>query len=138
MERGAFSVYRILRETVKGSDGDEQGRQLGMIDDLEMQFLLADFGINAEVERNHRRGSAEPAGDRGEMVAGDGADGAADIHDFGGSEVGRKRGEHATAGHRNLDVAEIQKRMSAKKNPVRLHRSDGAGGIDGRVALDQN
>src|SRR5882672_5070731 len=82
MERGAFSVYRILRETVKGSDGHEQGRQLGMIDDFEMQFLLADFCIHAEVERNHRRRSAEPAGNRGEMVAGNSADGAADIHDF--------------------------------------------------------
>src|SRR5882762_11684479 len=131
MERGAFSVYRILRETVECGDCYEQGRELGMIDDLEMQFLLADFCIHAEVERNHRRGSAEPAGDRGEMVAGDGADGAADIHDFCGSEVGRKRGEHAAARHRNLDVTEIQKRMAAKKNAVRLYRGDGAGGIDG-------
>src|SRR5258708_38287419 len=115
MERGAFFVYRILRETVKGGDGDEQGRQLGMIDDLEMQFLLADFGIHAEVERNHRRRSAEPAGNRGEMVAGDGADGAADIHDFRGSEVGRKTGEHAAAGHRHLTVTATQTRMPAKK-----------------------
>src|SRR6266853_2448363 len=129
MERGAFSVYRILRETVKCGDGHEQGRELGMIDDLEMQFLLADFGIHAEVEGNHRRGSAEPAGDSGQMVAGDGADGAADIHDFRGSEVGRERSEHAAARHRNLDVAEIQKRMSAKKNAVRLHRGYGTGGI---------
>src|SRR5882762_10145472 len=131
VERGAFSVYRILREALKRSDGHEQGRELGMIDDLEMQFLLADFGIHAEVERNHRWRSAEPAGNRGEMVAGDGADGAADIHDFRGSEVGRKRGEHAAARHRNLHVSEIQKWMSAKKNAVRLHRGDGAGGIDG-------
>src|SRR5882672_9385170 len=138
MERGAFSVYRILRETVKGSDGDEQGRQLGMIDDFEMQFLLADFCIHAEVERNHRRRSAEPAGNRGEMVAGNSADGAADIHDFRGSEVGRKRGEHAAARHRNLDVAEIQEWMPAKKNAVRLYCGYGTGGIYRRVALYQN
>src|SRR5712671_5028225 len=121
MERGAFSVYRILRETVECGDGYEQRRELGMIDNLEMQFLLADFGIHAEVERNHRWRSAELASDSGQMVAGDGADGASDIHDFGGSEVGRKRGEHAAARHRNLNVAKIQKRMSAKKNAVRLH-----------------
>src|SRR5882672_4456822 len=138
MERGAFSVYRILRETVKGSDGDEQGRQLGMINDFEMQFLLANFGIHAEVERNHRRRSAEPAGNRGEVVAGNSADGAADIHDFCGSKVGRKRGEHAAARHRNLDVAEIQKRMPAKKNAVRFHCGYGTGGIYRRVALYQN
>src|SRR6266403_2389202 len=138
MERGAFSVYRILRETVECGDGYEQGRELGMIDDLEMQFLLADFGIHAEVERNHRRGSAEPAGNRGEMVAGDGADGSPDIHDFRGSEVGRKRGEHAAAGHRNLDVAEIQEWMPAKKNAVRLYCGYGTGGIYRRVALYQN
>src|SRR5882757_3008696 len=138
MQRRTFPIDRILRETVKGGDGDEQGSQLGMIDDLEMQFLLADFCIHAEVERNHRRGSAEPAGNRGEMVAGDGADGAADIHDFRGSEVGRKRGEHAAARHRNLNVTEIQKRMPAKKNAIRLYRRDGAGRIDGRVALYQN
>src|SRR5882762_7527780 len=138
MERGAFSVYRILREAVKRSDGHEEGRELGVIDDLEMQFLLADFGIHAEVERNHRRGSAEPAGYSGQMVAGDCADGAADIHDFGGSEVGGKRGEHAAAGHRNLDVAEIQKRMPAKKNAVRLHCGYGTRGIYRRVALYQH
>src|SRR6267378_4044148 len=134
MERGAFSVYRILRETVKRGDGHEQGRELGMIDDLEMQFLLADFGIHAEVERNHRWRSAEPAGDSGEMVAGNSADGAADIHDFRGSKIGRERGEHAAARHRNLNVTEIQKRMPAKKNAVRLYRGDGAGRINGRVA----
>src|SRR5712671_7812849 len=101
MERGAFSVNRILRETVECGDGHEQGRELG-------------------------------------MVAGDGADGAADIHDFCGSEVGRKRGEHAAARHRNLDVAEIQERMPAKKNAVRLHCGYGTGGIYRRVALYQN
>src|SRR5437660_8520352 len=120
MECGAFSVYRILSEAVECGDGHEQRRELWMIDDLEMQFLLADFGIHAEVERNHRWRSAEPAGDSGQMITGDGADGAADIHDFRGSEVGRKSGEHAAAGHRNLNVAKIQKRMSAKKNAVRL------------------
>src|SRR5260370_38520324 len=120
MERGAFSVYCILREAVKRSDGHEEGRELGMIDDLEMQFLLADFGIHAEVERNHRRGSAEPAGNRGEMVAGNSADGAADIHDFGGSEVGRKGGEHAAARHRHMDVTEIQNRLAANENAARI------------------
>src|SRR5712671_217474 len=138
MQRRTFPIDRILRETVKGSDGDEQGSQLGMIDDFEMQFLLADFGIHAEVERNHRWRSAEPAGDSGEMVAGNSADGASDVHDFRGSEVGRKRGEHAAARHRNLDVAEIQKRMPAKKNAVRLHCGYGTGGIYRRVALYQN
>src|SRR6267378_4214598 len=138
MQRRTFPIDRILRETVKGSDGDEQGRQLGMIDDFEMQFLLADFCIHAEVERNHRRRSAEPAGNRGEMVAGNSADGAADIHDFCGSEVGRKRDEHAAAGHRNLDVAEIQEWMPAKKNAVRLYCGYGTGGIYRRVALYQN
>src|SRR5260370_9911559 len=72
------------------------------------------------------------------MVAGDGGYGASGSRGFRGSESGRKRGEHATARHWNLDVAEIQKRMSAKKNAVRLHRGDRAGGIDGRVALDQD
>src|SRR5258705_12145691 len=138
MECGAFSVYRILRETVECGDGYEQGRELGMIDDLEMQFLLADFGIHAEVERNHRRRSAEPAGNGGEVGAGNGADRSADIHDFRGREVGRECGEHAAARHRNLDVAEIQKRMSAKKNAVRLYCGDRAGRIDGGVALYQN
>src|SRR6266849_4510132 len=135
MQRCAFSVDRILRETVERGDSHEQRRELGMIDDLEMQFLLADFGIHSEIERNHRWRSAEFAGNCGEMVSGDGADGAADIHDFRGSEVRRKRGEHVAARHRNLYVAEIQKRMSAKKNAVRLHCGDSAGGIDGRVAL---
>src|SRR6266403_4109742 len=138
MQGRTFPIDRILRETVKGGDGDEQGRELGMIDDLEMQFFLADFGIHAEVERNHRWWSAEPAGDSGQMVAGDGADGAADVHDFRGSEVGRKRGEHAAAGHRNLDVAEIQEWMPAKKNAVRLYCGYGTGGIYRRVALYQN
>src|SRR6266852_6491987 len=138
MQRCAFSVDRILRETVKRGDSYEQRRELGMIDDLEMQFLLADFCIHAEVERNHRWRSAEPARDGGQMVASDGADGAANIYDFRGSEVRGKRSKHVAARHRNLYVAEIQERMSAKKNAVRLHCGDGAGGIDGRVALYQH
>src|SRR5258708_6487662 len=94
--------------------------------------------MKAEGGWKRRGGSAEAAGKRGEMVACNGADGASDIHDFCGSEVGRKRGEHAAARHRNLDVAEIQKRMPAKKNAVCLHCGYGTGGIDGRVALYQN
>src|SRR6266849_8769631 len=104
MQRRTFSVDGILRETVERGDSDKQGCELGMIDDLEMQFLLADFGIHAEVERNHRWRSAEPARDGGQMVARDGADGAANIYDFRGGEVGGKRGKHSAARHRNLHV----------------------------------
>ncbi len=109
-----------------------------MIDEVEMQFFLADFGDDREVERNHGRWSAEFAGDGGEMIAGDSADGAADIDDFGGGEVGGKRGEHTAARHGNLNLAEIQKGMAAEENAVRLHRGDGARGVDGGVALDED
>ncbi len=40
MERGAFAVQRILRETVEGGKRDEQRRELWMIDNFEMESFL--------------------------------------------------------------------------------------------------
>src|SRR5258708_39960106 len=115
MERGAFFVYRILRETVECGDGYEQGRELGMIDDLEMQFLLADFGIHAEVERNHRRRSAEPAGNGGEMGSREGARGAAPLPGFSGKEGRKERAEHQAPRPWELDGAREQKTKAPKE-----------------------
>src|SRR6266849_6507544 len=58
------------------------------------------------------------------MIPGNGADGAADVDDFGGSEIGRKRGDDTAARHGNLDVTEIQKRMTTEIDAVGLRRRD--------------
>src|ERR1700746_365272 len=109
-----------------------------MVDDLEMQFLLANLGGHPKVKRNHRRRGPELAADGGEMISGNGADRAAHIDDFGRGEIGGKRGEHAATGHRNPHVSEIEKGMTAKKNAVTLYGGNRASGIDGRVALHKN
>ncbi len=45
MERGAFAVERILRETVEGGEGDKERREFRMIDQFEMEgFLLCRLG----------------------------------------------------------------------------------------------
>src|SRR6266851_8480447 len=72
------------------------------------------------------------------MVAGDGADGAANVDDFRGGKIGRKGGDHAAAGHRNLNVAETQKRMAAEIHFVGSHRGDRTRGVDGGIALNEN
>ncbi len=72
------------------------------------------------------------------MVTGNGADGAADIDDFRGGEIGGERGENAAASHGKLDVAEVQKGVAAKKDLAALDGGDGAGGVDGGIALDEN
>src|SRR6266478_5051715 len=72
------------------------------------------------------------------MIARDGADGAADVDDFRGSEIGRERGDHAAARHGNLNVAEIQKRMAAEIDAVGLHYGDCARGVDGGIPLNEN
>src|SRR5260370_4202044 len=72
------------------------------------------------------------------MIGRDGADGAADVDDFRGSEIGRERGDHAAARHGNLNVAEIQKRMAAEIDTVGLHYGDCARGVDGGIPLNEN
>src|SRR2546427_13204636 len=72
------------------------------------------------------------------MVAGDGTDRAADVDNFRGGKIGRKRGDHAAARHGNLNVAEIQKRMATEINMIGLHRRDRARGIDRGIALNKN
>src|SRR5260370_4347792 len=72
------------------------------------------------------------------MVAGDGADGAANVDDFRGSKIGRKGGDHAATRHGNLNVAETQKRMAAEIHFVASHRGDRARGVDGGIALNEN
>src|SRR6266850_2943881 len=95
-------------------------------------------GHRGEVERNHRRGRAELAGDGSEVITSDGADGAADVNDFRGGKVGRERGNHAAARQWQLNIAETQKRMAAKIDAIGLDSGDSAGGIDGGVALNEN
>src|SRR5258707_10811845 len=118
MKCSAFPVQGILREAVERGECDEQRRKLWMIDDLEMERLLSGWrgagDVQGQIHGNHRGRRTEFAGDGGEMVARDGANGAADVHNLCGSEIGRKCGDHAAARHGNLNVAEIQKRMAAE------------------------
>ncbi len=138
VQRGAFSVNGVLCETVERRDGHEQGSELGVIDHIEVQFLLTDWRGDVEIQRNHRWRSAKFSGDRCEVIAGNGADRAANIDDFRGCEIGRECGEDSAACHRELDGTKIEKGMAAEKNTVSLHGGDSAGGVDGRVALHQD
>src|SRR5260370_13993488 len=72
------------------------------------------------------------------MVAGDGADGAANVDDFSGSKIGRKGGDHAAARHGNLNVAEAQKGMAAEIDFLGSYCGDRPRGVDGGIALNQN
>src|SRR5260370_1303320 len=72
------------------------------------------------------------------MVAGDGADGAADVDDFRGSKIGRKGGDHAAARHGNLNVAETQKGMAAEIDFLGSYCGDRTRGVDGGIALNEN
>ena len=98
MERGAFAVERVLREAVENGKPDEERRELGMIDHFEVELFFGAADGESQIDRNHGRRSAELAGDGGEMVAGNGADGAADVDDFSGSELGGKRGDDLGCG----------------------------------------
>ncbi len=138
MERRAFAVERVLREAVKYREADEQRSELGVIDHLEMKLLFGATHGESQVDRDHRRRSAEFAGDCGEMVARNSADGAAHVDDFGGSELGRERGDDFRASHGELDVAKAQKGMAAKIYLVCADRGDRARGTNRRVALHQD
>ena len=146
MQRGALAVERILGQAVKGGNGDEKRGELRMIDEFEVEFLFPDSALGrivpgdekCKIERDHRGRSAEFAGHSSEMIAGDRADGAADIDDLRRSEIGGKCSDDAAAGHGNCYVAKVHKRMATEIDAVGFDRGDGARGIDGGVALDQN
>src|ERR1700687_260082 len=72
------------------------------------------------------------------MIAGNGADGAAHVDDFGGSEIRRKRGDDAAHRDGTLNVTETQNRMATEIDTVGLHRGDRARGVDGGVSLNKN
>jgi len=85
----------------EGDEGDKERRELRVIDKFEMErfFCFAGFGrrrpAGVRSQGDHRGRRTEFASDRGKMIAGNGADGAADVDDFGGSEIGRERGDDA-------------------------------------------
>src|SRR6202790_3512309 len=103
-----------------------------------MQFFLGRAVRDDEIERDHGGSSAQFSGDGGEVVTGDGADGAADIDDLCGSQAGGKSGDNPAAGHGEGHLPEAQEGMAAEVHPVGLDSGDGAGGIDGGVALNEN
>src|ERR1700745_1413539 len=96
MKCRTLAVERILGKTAKDRDGDKQRSELRVIDKFEMKlfFLHSAAGRigsgneQAQIKRNHGRSRAEFASDSGEMIAGNRADGAADVYDFRRSEVG--------------------------------------------------
>ena len=77
-----------------------------MVDEFEVEFFLASAGSDIKVEGNHCGRGAELSDDGGEMVAGDGADGAADVDDFRGGERGGEGGDNTAAGHGKGHVSE--------------------------------
>ena len=109
-----------------------------MINELEVQLFFRASDRKSEFQGNHGGWGAQFSGDRGDVIAGDSADGTAYIYDFGGGHIGGERGEHAAARHGKLHVAETQKRMAAQENAVGLYGRDGAGGVDGGVTLDEH
>src|SRR6266571_5177705 len=137
-----LSTKRVLREAVKRGDGHEERGELRMIDEFKVERLLLGRGSagnqQRQIQGNHWRRRAQLAGDDGEVIAGNRADGAADIDDLRGSEFGRERREDAGASHGKLNVAEIHKRMPAEVDAISLDRGDGACGIDGGVALHEH
>src|ERR1700686_5838753 len=75
-----------------------------------------------EIERDHGGRRAEFAGDSSEMIAGDRADGTANIDDLRRSKIGGKRGDDTAAGHGNRAVAGVHKRVATEIAPIALHR----------------
>jgi len=138
VERGAFAVKRVLREAVEDGEADEEGSEFGVIDHFKVELLFGAAKGECEVDGDHRRRSAKLAGDGGQMVSGDGADGAADVDDFSGSEVGGERCDDLRASHGELDVAETQKGMAAEIDAVGADGGDSASGTDGSVALHED
>src|SRR5690348_3668331 len=127
MKSGAFAIERILSQAIENRESHEQRRELWVVHHFEMKLLLRSPGDAREVERNHWRRRAELASNSGEMVAGDGADGAADVDDFGGGEFGGKCRDHRGARHGELDVAETQEGMTAEVDLIGADCSCGAG-----------
>src|SRR5260370_32343933 len=72
------------------------------------------------------------------MIAGDGADGAADVDDFRGSKIGRECGDYAGARHGDLNVPETQKRMTTEIDAISLHGRHRTSGADGGISLNEN
>src|SRR5262245_55684651 len=72
------------------------------------------------------------------MIADNGPDRSAGIHDFCRSKIGRESGKDAASRHWQLHVTKIEERVTAEKNVVALYCCNGASGIDGDVALHQN
>src|SRR5260370_17516332 len=109
MQRGPLAVERILGQAIKGSNSDEKRGELRMIDEFEVEFLFPDSALGrivagdeqCKIERDHGWSSAEFAGDRSEMIAGDRPDRAANIDDLGRSQIRGKRRYDAAPAHRN-------------------------------------
>src|ERR1700730_11339080 len=125
MKGGAFAVDGILREAVEGRQRDQEGRELRVIDELEVKFFLTSTGGDGEIEGDHGGRSAKLTGNGSEMVAGDSPDGPADIDDFRGGERRGERSDHAAARHGERNVAEAEERMTTKIDAVGLDCGNG-------------
>src|SRR4029077_2272525 len=138
MERGSLAVKRVLSQAIENSEADEERCEFGVIDHLEVQFLYGAADSEGEIDGDHWRRSAKLTCDSREMVAGDGADGAANVDDLGGSEFGGEGCDDFGAGHGELDVTQAEEGMAAEENLVSANRRDSAGGAEGGLAFPQN
>src|ERR1700730_4928601 len=93
MKSGAFSVKRILSKAAESGERNQDGRQAWMIDQLEVKLFLRASDGKGEFQRNHRGRRTQLSSDRGDVIAGNSADRAAHVYDFGGGHLGGESGE---------------------------------------------
>ncbi len=89
-------------------------------------------------DRNHLRLLAELSHDAGVTVLHEGAHRLGGVHDLESVQRRRQSGQHFRLGHRQIHHAELQQRMAAGQQVLRVHVGDGAGGGDVHVAAHQN
>ena len=103
-----------------------------------MKILFPARRLHAQVHRNHRRRSAQFSRHRRQVIARNRSNRTAHVHDFRRGQIRRKCRHHTASRHRNLHIAQTQKRMPAQKYFVALDRRHRARRINRSVALHQN
>ena len=135
---GVFAVLVHSLDGVEHRRHHRGGRDLGVVQHFVVELLGMRDAVEGQRHRNHVWLAIEAAHDARAAVLHERADRLGGVDDLEGVLRRSQRGQHRRLGHRHIDVARLQQRMSAGQQMRVVEIGDGASSGDVHVAAHQN
>ena len=125
-----FAVFIHAMQGVEDRRHDRDRAEARIVQHFVVEFFRAGSAVNGQRHRNHVGLFVEDAENAGVAILHKDSGALGGVDDLEGVERRGQRGQHLRLVHGQIDGAELQQRMSAGQQALRIDIGDGAGGGD--------